>query len=222
VHLRDGRWVEGRKIRHPPLNVDWYENPSDGRKMFQPAKPPGYYPGVAFGSVALPAVTVPMVTNTIVGFAPTGIPTLSIAAPVAPIPPNVPVISPAPQNEDLSTLEDAAPSTIGPAGMVKFAGVPGPTSSTWRLQVQQDGERVHVLFVTDGGFCAYRDGLEFGEDQEGVSALAAENVMQDANGWEPIPIIPSGEYIQHMVCDHDGALFSSMTGRVATESPTRS
>ena len=83
------------------------------------------------------------------------------------------------------------------------------------MKVRQNGEHVHVLYKTDGGFSAYRDGFEFEEEnEEGISALAAENVIREANGWEPIGAVQEGEYIHHMVCDRDGAIFSSMTGEL--------
>lgn len=190
MHLRDGQFVRGRKIRRPPANCTWYEDPTDGRKMFQPKEPPSIVgaaypaPAVQYATYGQPALvdSVPtaVATNTIVGVT-------SVVQP--------------------------------PPTFAAFATLATSQLTMWSLQVQQDGEHVYVYYVTNDGFCAYRDGLDFDDTaQEGVSALAAENMIRDANGWQPIPNLPSGHCIQNMLYDRNGALFSSTTGDVIRKS----
>ena len=210
VHLRDGRWVDGRRIRLPSMHSLWFRSPNDGKYLFQPAS--------HVASASLPGYAVPFATNTFLGINLSAAP--SIALPATPVPPSPPESSGIPNSKtdeldgydetDLSVT--ASPRYYAPQTFFTPA-------ASWAISVQQLGDHVHVLFSTDGGFRAYRDGFVFEEEtEEGISALAAENVLQDPGGWEPIPGIPGGEYIQRMVCDHEGALFSCMTGQLLRRS----
>lgn len=38
IHLRDGSWQSGRRIRLPPQNVVWYDDSKTGRKMLLPTR----------------------------------------------------------------------------------------------------------------------------------------------------------------------------------------
>ncbi|MBC8116041.1 MAG: RDD family protein [Candidatus Saccharimonas sp.] len=79
-------------------------------------------------------------------------------------------------------------------------------------------ERQHHLMIMDynNQFSAYRAGFEFiNEPQEGVSALAAENVTREVSGWEPIgptPPDPKGRW-GGMAASRDGLLFHGWDGQ---------
>ena len=181
MHFHDGRWIDGRKIRLPPTNCVWFDNPDDGRKMLLPTPSQAGVYGLASPTIVSPATSVGIVN----------------AVPIAAV--------------GSSTLPTAS-TTAGPT---TFA-IPWIVSSMRNLQIVQCGDNVHIYCSTDTGFSAYRCGLEFDDETtEGVSALAAENSIREANGWEPIPAsLDNGEWVQQMACDRDGALFTTGTGRV--------
>jgi uncharacterized RDD family membrane protein YckC len=174
-HLRDGIWVDGRKIRLPPDHCDWYDNPTDGRKMFRPSEAVSY-------SGTIVSVPAPIISSSISS-------RIGVDFSVATTPASM--VVPAP-----------------PMAALSFTGL-----SNWQLYVQQLGANVHVFFKNEEGFYAYRAGLEFDDStDDAISALDAENTIRDANGWEPVPL-DHGD-VQRMVCDQDGALFSSTSRAV--------
>ena len=232
VHLRDGLWVDGRKFRQPPLNCSWYDHPGDGRKMLQPSSPELYSSvampmGLSFKAAApIPFLSNTIAGNTIVGLAPAPVTTLTqgsfttvaVPLPAASVDPPAPVppISDTaeetePKSENLDSGAEYSTSAVPTITGMAFPVALTP-ATTWSFQVAQQGDHVHIFFLTNSGFCAYRDGFDFEEESEScVSALDAENVIHDPRGWEPIPLVQNGHYVQQMTCDRDGALVSALT-----------
>ena len=181
MHLREGRFVEGRKIRRPPDHCTWYDNPTDGRKMFQPAPPP------MIAGIASPTA-VPQ-------YATYGQGTFVSSAPLMVTTPNV------------------VPAPGGPT-MITYSSPAAASLNMWSLQVQQDGEHVHVFYVTNDNFCAYREGLDFDDaTQEGVSALNPEKCDQGCERLAAgFSTFPPAYFAQNMICDRSGVIFSLTNG----------
>ncbi|WP_010588362.1 RDD family protein [Schlesneria paludicola] len=97
-------------------------------------------------------------------------------------------------------LQSRAPSLPLPTG----GAVP------WiHLMVAQHAGKTHLLLNTiPNGLYAYRHGFEF-EDPECASAQAPANASVDVSGWEPVPLLVSGDRCAGIVCDRDGLLVAS-------------